>query len=432
MPKKKITTKSFDLLSDDSYADQVKETMLTLASKKKRYSGVTDYASVSKNHLELIDNIYFQHTIGMRGLPNGTLIEIIGQDGIGKTSLVWTLAGFAMSQNSPFFLVESEAKPMDKKRVQRCLSSDIELSQKMIDRVLVSCCTNLLDAVSEIEDWVNTQRKDIGVPMEVPLVCAIDTFSKMMAPKEAEGRSYYQDAKTTKKAKTLEELGTGTNFEHAKYAQKWCRTLPAWLDNKNVILIIVSHQNQKIDMGFGGGFVSDAFNRTKIGGNAFNQNAALQLILTREGYLIHNGDKIGTKVKATVAKNSYGPEGGIVRYELVSRPWLDDGDNFQQSSLYFDNTTADWFASNGILDTRCDRKRYTCDTLGVTGVKADEFCEALRNKPDIMNNLSMERHILGYSQDDVSASYEVVDKDVVVDDSLDDEELKIKKSKKDV
>tara|TARA_B100000579_G_scaffold437938_1_gene470089 strand:+ start:11561 stop:12826 length:1266 start_codon:yes stop_codon:yes gene_type:complete len=410
--KKKSTVKSFDLLSDDSYADQVKETMMTLASKKKRYSGVTDYDSVSKNHMELIDNVYFQHTIGMRGLPHGTLVEIMGQDGIGKTSLIWTLAGYAMMQNSPFFLVESEAKPMDKNRVMRCLSSDKTIAKKMLDRVLVSCCTNLLDAVSEIEDWVDTQRQDIGVPLDIPLVCAIDTFSKMMAPKEAEGRAYYEDSKTKKKAKTLEELGAGTNFEHAKYAQKWCRTLPAWLDNKNVILLIVSHQNQKIDMGFGGGFVSDAFNRTKIGGNAFNQNAALQLILTREGYLIHNGDKIGTKVKATVAKNSYGPEGGIIRYELVSRPWLDDGENQQQSALYFDNTTAEWFAANGILNTRVERKRYTCESLGLTGVTADVFCNALRDNPDIINNLCSERHILGYSQKDVSSSYTVVDQDL--------------------
>jgi RecA/RadA recombinase len=413
MPKnKKSTVKSFDLLSDDSYVDQVKETMMTLAAKKKRYSGVTNYDNVAKSHMEFLDNIYFQHTIGMRGLPHGTLVEIMGQDGIGKTSLLWTLAGYAMQQNSPFFLVESEAKPMDKKRVMRCLSSDKEIAERMLDRVLVSCCTNLLDAVSEIEDWVDTQRKDIGVPLDIPLVCAIDTFSKMMAPKEAEGRAYYEDVKGKKKAKTLEELGTGTNFEHAKYAQKWCRTLPAWLDNKNVILLIVSHQNQKIDMGFGGGFVSDAYNRTKIGGNAFNQNAALQLILTREGYLIHNGDKIGTKVKATVAKNSYGPEGGMMRYELVSRPWLDDGDNYQQKALYFDNTTAEWFASNGILDTRVERKRYTCESLEVTGVTADVFCNALRENPDIVNTLCAERHILGYSQADVSSSYTVVDQDV--------------------
>ena len=409
MPRtKKIKTSNFDLLSDDDYANTVKETMLTLASKRKRYTGIAAYDDLSKKHLDLGDNIYFQHTIGMRGLPHGTLIEIIGQDGIGKTSLLWTIAGYAMQQNSPFFLVESEAKPMDKNRVMRCLSSDVELSKKMLDRTLVSSCKNILDAVSEIEDWVDTQRNQIGVPKEIPLVCAIDTFSKLMAPKEAEGRSFYEDSKNTKKAKSLEELGSGTNFEHAKYAQKWCRTLPAWLDHKNVILLVVSHQNQKVDMGFGASFVSDSFNRTKIGGNAFNQNAALQLTLTREGYLVHSGQKIGTKVKATVIKNSYGPETGVLRYELVSRPWLDDGGNYQQPALYFDNTTAHWFADQGILDTREDRKRFTCEALDVAGVTSDVFCNALREHPDVLENLASEQNILGYRKKEISDSYEVV------------------------
>ena len=46
--------------------------------------------------------------------------------------------------------------------------------------------------------------------------------------------------KNFEKAKSLEELGTGTNFEHAKYAQKWCRTLPSWLSSNNVILNMAS------------------------------------------------------------------------------------------------------------------------------------------------------------------------------------------------
>jgi len=238
MPKKntKATVKTFDLLSDDNHADQVRETMLTIASKNKKVTGVELYSNATKPYVELKNNILFQQAIGMRGIPHGTLIEIIGQDGIGKTSLIWTIAGYAMLQNSPFFLVESEAKPMDKNRVMRCLSDNRELSQKMVDRVLVSKCISILDAVDEIENWVVAQRDTIGVPLETPLFCAIDTFSKLMAPKEAEGRGFYEGVKGAKKAKTLEELGTGSNFEHAKYAQKWCRTLPAWLSKYNVIL----------------------------------------------------------------------------------------------------------------------------------------------------------------------------------------------------
>ena len=114
-PKKKTVPKTFDLLSDGDYASQVKEAMMTMATKRKAQVTVDSYENISKNYVELRNNVYFQHCIGMKGLPHGTLIEIIGQDGIGKTSLVLTMAGHAMMQNSPFLLIESEAKPMDKK-----------------------------------------------------------------------------------------------------------------------------------------------------------------------------------------------------------------------------------------------------------------------------------------------------------------------------
>jgi RecA/RadA recombinase len=405
-PKKKVTAKTFDLLSDGDYASQVKEAMMTMASKRKAQVVVDSYGNVSKSHVELLDNVYFQHCIGMKGLPHGTLIEVIGQDGIGKTSLVLHMAGFAMRQNSPFLLIESEAKPMDKRRVMRCLSTNPELSETLVNRLLISPTNSILEAVDQLEDWVTIQRETVGVPLDTPLVCAIDSFSKLMAPKEAECRVHYQGVASDKKSKTLKELGEGTNFEHSKYAQKWCRTLPAWLERNNVILIVVSHQNQKVDMGFGGGFVTgDTYNRTKIGGNAFNQNAALQLILTREGYLIQNGEKVGTKIKATIAKNSYGPGGGVMRYELVSRPSL-DREGYMQPALFFDNTTAEWFAKEGILGTRVDRKRYTSEELGVTAVTAHNFCEELYRRPDIIKKISVDQNILGYCVKD-SAEYEL-------------------------
>jgi hypothetical protein len=226
-----------------------------------------------------------------------------------------------------------------------------------------------------------------------------------MAPKEASGREYYEDVTTTKKAKSLQELGEGTNFEHSKYAQKWCRTLPSWLDQNNVILIIVSHQNQKVDMGFGGGsFGGDSFNRTKIGGVAFNQNASLQLIVTREGFLLHNGEKVGEKIKATIAKNSYGPAGGVIRYELIFRPSFDT-ETYQQPSLFFDNTTAEWFALQNILGTTVSRKRYTCDDIGATSLTGHEFCKKLYENPEILTRLGTDQNILGYPAAD-TADYE--------------------------
>lgn len=421
MPRKKKIAKTFDLLDDNDYVDQVKDAMLTIASKRKGHTNIDSYENVRKNHLEFVDNIYIQHTLGMKGLPYGTLIEIIGQDGIGKTSLIWTIAGYAMQQNAPFLLVESEGKSMDRERVKRCLSNNPEIAEIMVKKAMRVTAMSILRASEQLEDWVKVQREVVRVPKDIPLVCAVDSFSKLMAPKEASGREYYEDVVTTKKAKTLQELGEGTNFEHAKYAQKWCRTLPSWLEQNNVILLIVSHQNQKVDMGFGGGsFGGEAFNRTKIGGVAFNQNASLQLIVTREGYLVHNGEKIGEKIKATVVKNSYGPAGSILRYELISRPSL-DSETYQQPSLFFDNTTAEWFAAQNILGTTVSRKRYTCDAIGAVALTGHDFCKKLYENPEIITRLSIDQNILGYPTRD-TANYEFEKVEEIVEDEQSDGE----------
>ena len=405
MPRTKKVTKTFDLLDDESYVDQVKDAMLTIASKRKGHTNIDSYENVRKEHLEFVDNVYLQHCLGMKGLPYGTLIELIGQDGVGKTSLVWTIAGYAMSQNSPFLLVESEGKSMDKSRVKRCVSSNPAIAEAMVKKAMLVNAVSILSAAEQMEDWVKVQREVVRVPKDIPLVCAVDSFSKLMAPKEAAGREYYEEVSSNKKAKSLQELGEGTNFEHSKYAQKWCRTLPSWLEQNNVILLIVSHQNQKVDMGFGGGsFGGDSYNRTKIGGVAFNQNASLQLIVTREGFLLHNGEKVGEKIKVTIAKNSYGPAGGIIRYELISRPSLDT-ETYQQPSLFFDNTTAEWFALQNILGTTVSRKRYSCDALDAESLTGHEFCKKLYEHPEILTKLGVDQNILGYPTKD-TADYE--------------------------
>jgi RecA/RadA recombinase len=398
--KKKVeTTAAFDLLSADSFSDQIKDTMLAMASKRKSVTNVSSMQDVAKEIL-VWDNIHAQAAIGMKGFPYGTLIEIIGQDGVGKTSFVFTVAGEAMRAGAPFFYVETENKPMDKERVKRCLGTDPSLSDKMFDRITVQTCDDIPSMVSGIEDFVDACRNKLGVPPHIPIVCAVDSFSKLMAPNESEGRSFYSDV--NKKQQVGEAK---VNFGHSKFAHQWCRMLPSWLRQNNVILFIISHQNQSVSTGFGGGSfmsaeVAATYNRTKIGGNAFNQNAALQLIITRKGLAKQGTDKVGTLIKATVAKNSYGPEGNVFEYEIISKPWLDTA-TYQQPSLYFDGTTASWLAQNSYLGVVESRKRYTCDEIGAISEKADTFCQLL-NATDLTDRLGTQLRIIGYPVKDTS------------------------------
>jgi RecA/RadA recombinase len=402
MPRKKKVeaSSSFDLLSSDDFSSQVKDTMLAMASKRKSVTNVSSMQDVAKEIL-IWDNLYVQSAIGMKGFPYGTLVEIIGQDGVGKTSLLFTIAGEAMRAGAPFFYVETENKPMNEERVKRCLSTDATLSSKMFDKITVQTCDDIPSMVSGIEDFVDVCRNKVGVPAHIPIVCAVDSFSKLMSPNEAVGRSFYGDA-----GKKHQLGDSKVNFGHSKFAHQWCRMLPSWLKQNNILLFIVSHQNQSVSTGFGGGSfvsaeVSATFNRTKIGGNAFNQNAALQLIITRKGIAKLGTEKVGSLIRATVAKNSYGPEGTFFEFEVISKPYLDTG-TFKQSSLYFDNTMASWIAQNGFFGSVESRKRYTCDEIGALSDKANDFCDLFRAS-DLPDRLGTQLKIIGYEVENTSS-----------------------------
>lgn len=397
MPRKKkieTTPKSFNLLDDDSFSSQVQETMLNLAGKRKAASNVKSMADVRRDYVEL-SSMYMQSTLGMCGFPTGTLLEVLGQDGVGKSSFIFSIAGEAMAKGSPFFYVETEGKPMDEARVKRCLSTDRALADRMFERITMQTCDDIPSMVAALEDYVDVCRNQIGVPKSTPLICAVDSYSKLMSPTEAIGRSFYGG--DTKK----NEFGTDkVNFGHSKFAHQWCRILPSWLNQNNVFLIIVSHQNQQVSTGFGGGSfmspeVAASFNRTKIGGNAFNQNAAVQIILTRKGQAKQGTEKVGTLIKATVAKNSYGPEGGVFEFEVISRPYLDT-DTTTQPSLYFANTTSAWLAMNRYCGVTETRKRYSCQELEIIGEKADDFYPAFKDS-HLRDELCSQLNVIGYS-----------------------------------
>ena len=148
--------------------------------------------------------------------------------------------------------------------------------------------------------------------------------------------------------------------------------------------------------------VAASYNRTKIGGNAFNQNAALQIILTRKGIAKQGTDKVGTIIKATVAKNSYGPEGGMFEFEVISRPYMDT-ESYKQPSLYFANTTCAWLATNRYCGVTESRKRYSCDALGLVGLKADEFYVEF-SKSHLKDELCTQLNVIGYPVEDSSST----------------------------
>jgi len=410
MPKKK-TTKTIEKpagfnLFDSNIVSHTQEALSTLRAKKKKGPLTLKSMSDISSYILELDNFALQATLGLRGLRGRTVFEMIAQEGIGKTTLVFTLLGALMrSSNAPCLFVntEGENKLPNAKRIQRCLDDDPKMAERMYNVLELDTGRELRETADFIEDWIKTTREFLNDNggQEVPIVIAIDTLSKLMSPGEAVG---LLDSDTKKSAKA-KGLGESSNLEFSKLMHAWCRRLPFILDEYNVLLISVSHQNQKIDMGgFGATMsadVSAGYNKTKRGGKALDQNAAMQITLKRTGFYKNSAQEVqGHKIQMRVVKSSVGADNNILDYILKTKHTEDMPPDYQEPALDFSEGLANMFAEQRLLSTKVARKRYTSEPLGVEGVTASEFVRAFNERPDLKNAVGVALGIDGYLSDE--------------------------------
>ena len=410
--KKPVT---FDLLGDTTFASRTKEALM----KAKKTGTTVDSLTSVRRELIRIPPIFFQATVNSYGFQTKTLVDIIGGEGIGKTTLMFMIAGWGMSVGSPFFYVETEGKVIDEDRACRALNTDKTLAKKMFDRIAFDQCFELGQAIESIDAWVRLVRdpkSDCYVPHHIPVIVGLDTFSKLMSASEATGRQLYTDHSLKGEAGKAKALGTGSNFGHAKIAQAWSRQLPNWLTMNNVLLILNRHQNDKVEMNAkpGGSTMTPeqgaGFNTTSIGGRAFSQNAALQLILSRFKFAsktVKHGEttetiKLGVDCKITVSKNSYGPNGPVCFYR-INQLMDQDTDTTYQPAITFAPYTPDWLRGKGIFEITSKNKNcFSCRELSLFDVTAEEFADKLQANEEALNTIGTRLRLKGYEIDDTA------------------------------
>lgn len=405
---KKKMPKTFDLLGDDTFATTIKEGLL----------GVKGISIIQTRNpregLLKIPPFFLQCVLRTWGFLNGTMVDVLGGEGLGKTALMLTVGGWAMRQNSPFLLVETENKPifdLNASRTKRCLHSNRAKADIMLDRMGKVQAFEIKDAINAIETWAVTVRQK--VPLHIPIVAALDTFSKLMGSSEAAAFAMYGDEDVDEKK--IKELGGGSNFEAAKLAQAWCRRLPRFLKQHNMILFLARHQNDKVDMaqkfGGGGGItlspeVADTLNKTSRGGRAFSQSAALQIILSkgRQATASVNGQnvKIGENIRMTVAKSSFGPSGVKCDYRLMQVA-RQDTEEYQEPVLNFAPHFPEWLLMNRLLTIQKKNLNcYSCKELGLMDVDTETFTTALENNEDLLCAIGNRLDMIGYTRDQLS------------------------------
>jgi len=389
------TYAGFDLMADDfDIVDQTKESLMSLvANKKNRGVSILDHFNFDGPCLPF-KHFGLQLATRMKGLPSGKLYELIAKEGLGKSTLMFTLAGYGLTSSIPSIYVETENKLMLQPRIERCLHNNREMAHKMAGKIIMAQAFNLSQCWDTIRAEVDALRRKNRkvIPKPVPIFIVLDTFSKLLSNEEAVGRLTYGDFTDTKKFK---ESGEAANFGHAKFSHIWCRELPLWLREENCILFVVSHKNDKVDMSFGAMFASTKFDKTKIGGNAFNQNAAAQFMISRKGFYKQSEETVGEILTITVVKNSYGPGNSELEYNLINKH-NSDTDTEQEMALDFDTGLANFLVEEKLLDLSILRKRYTSPSLNLSNATATQFSEVFHQNTDLINFIGNKIQIAGY------------------------------------
>jgi len=425
-PKRKLVhINSFDILDDsnEDHLQATRESLFSVQSRRKNHP--TGFRTMSEVQASMIPyrHFYLQWATGCYGIPEGCVLELFGETGLGKSTFMYWLMGGAMMHGCPCVVHESEGKPLTEEWAGRAMSSDREIAAKMLKRIGVFAKTfELRQMDQDMIDWFDIARgRRIGkhrtVPLETPMVAGVDSFSKMMSPAEAAGVHDYGDNMSKEKKAKAKATGEASNLGHSKWAHSWGKRLPNFLSSNNGVVIVVSHQNEKVDMSGKGSQmsadVSALYNTTKIGGRAMGQNAAVQLILGRKA-LVKNGsnEKIGVTVKMRVHKNSYGPNERVIEYDLINDQHQDT-ETTLAPSMDFDRGMCDWFAENGYLETTVSKKRYSSPLLGLSNVKAQEFSEVFHSSEnrELRENLGRHLKIRGY-EDEVDKIKEEQKKEV--------------------
>ncbi len=394
--------------SEEDYGDKFKIALDGAVSSRKNQSvSFKKMSEIQEGFAFPFRHFLLQYAVGQYGIPSQKIIDIIGAEGIGKSTLVMDMLGSAMDVGCPALYLECESKQIPPPRVMRALHPSISRAYKMLNRLRVEPVNSLDHMWQAMKDFVYIARGTKGtkdtprVPMHVPIVIAVDPWSKLLNPDEAAGFYNYGDNMSDAKKKKFKEINEGSNLGHAKWAHKWCRLLPAFLKQYNVVLIIVHHQNDKIDMGGSGpSFMtpeaSALYNKTRIGGKALHQNTALTLILSRRGLAKNgSGDITGNLISCRVAKNSLGHDNIKFYYELRTG-FYNDTLTHMDPAINFNIGFATMCAEQKWMSTSVKGSKFSSPVLGVTEVSADEFCEAFNANQEVKFNLGKQLGINGY------------------------------------
>jgi RecA/RadA recombinase len=414
-----------ELENEDFLSDEKLDTYVQQAASAKAYrnEAFREMAAAAKKDLDIgsvsevdakdsrcvLPDFQLQRLFNNRFFPSSRVFEIMGETGIGKTTMAFSLLCTMAKQGCYGYYMMTEGKLPNASRLQRICSTNPR-HWELIDSAGMITTTKITNTKA-FEDALLTylkvtrgvtadpKRKVPVLDMKKPIFVVLDSFTKLLPANEAKGKVEYGDLNSAANAKKMQNIGDGSNFGLSKFSHGFFRTWSAIAEQYNVFLICITHQNDDVDMG--ASFLPAAAmklnNDTTVGGKALKQSAAYRWLMvssTTEKKKT-TGEIVAKNTKIKVFKNSDGGEGTIVTMKIPT-VFPEDSDDFLEPAFTFADSFAEDCANNGWMDTTVSSKRYTCEMIGVEGVTAGKFYKAFLANKEAVKYLGKLLKIEGY------------------------------------
>lgn len=227
-----------------------------------------DVASISTGIMSL------DSALGIGGIPRGRVIEIFGPESSGKTTL--TLCIISEVQNrggiAAFIDAEHAFDPTYAKTVG-----------VKLDDLLVSQPDTGEQALEIAETLIRSNAVDVVV---------VDSVAALVPKAEIEG-----------------SMGDAQMGLQARLMSQALRKLTAAISKSKTSVIFINQIREKIGVMFGSP-------ETTTGGRALKFYSSVRIDLRRIGAITHNGQNIGSKVRAKVVKNKVAPPFKETEFEI--------------------------------------------------------------------------------------------------------------------
>lgn len=356
--------------------------VLSDRSKKKPVKLFTP--AMLRNSMTNHHSLYFQNMLGATGFRYPSVIEVVAAESIGSTTFVFDWIGNLIGDGCYVTYCECEGKQMKTSQIKRILDRDPVAALTKLNAIAFTSARSLAQLDEVIRQSVAEMRKRCDSDPYTkgnPVYVFVDPRSALMSQGEAKGNSDW--GVDEKQKESPKETDAGSNFEHAKHDQAMARWLPAFTEKYNCVIVLVSKQNDKVDMEKRKGPASFAApsptkNDTRLGGRAFKRLSAYRItMLKMQDIREKKGDKreIGHVVRFTLIKNSYGPRSRICE-ATVYHEGYEDREDYQAPAITFDERTAAWMANNKFLGVTVEKDLYTCDAVGCVAVPPAELMKA--------------------------------------------------------